>query len=129
VAERSLAGVFPTNDGEACIWACSPAADAKAIRKHTGSRAAAFEEQLRRSAPQLAERLQGAHRTSISLLDAAARQIAGLLEVIADDAVAGLRPRPAHRRRAAGAVGLCSHACRGVPAAAQGGPGPGTAAA
>jgi 2-polyprenyl-6-methoxyphenol hydroxylase-like FAD-dependent oxidoreductase len=26
LAERSLAGVFPTHDGEACIWICNPAA-------------------------------------------------------------------------------------------------------
>jgi flavin-dependent dehydrogenase len=64
VAERSLAGVFPTNGGEACIWVCSPTADAKAIRRQTDSRAAAFGEQLRRSAPQLAERLHDARRTS-----------------------------------------------------------------
>jgi flavin-dependent dehydrogenase len=64
VAERSLAGVFPTNGGEACIWVCSPTADAKAIRQQSGSREAAFAEYLRRSAPQLAERLHGARRTS-----------------------------------------------------------------
>jgi flavin-dependent dehydrogenase len=64
VAERSLAGVFPTHGGEACIWVCSPAVDARAIRRQTDSRAAAFAEQVRRSAPQLAERLHSARRTS-----------------------------------------------------------------
>jgi flavin-dependent dehydrogenase len=40
VAERSFAGVFPTHHGQACIWVCNP------------------------SAPELAERLRHARRTS-----------------------------------------------------------------
>jgi len=64
VAERSFAGVFPTHDGQACIWVCNPAADAAAVRRGTGSRAEAFGELLRRSAPELAERLRHARRTS-----------------------------------------------------------------
>jgi flavin-dependent dehydrogenase len=64
VAARSFAGVFPTHDGQACIWVCSPAADARAVRRGTGSRAEAFGELLERSAPQLAERLRQARRTS-----------------------------------------------------------------
>jgi flavin-dependent dehydrogenase len=64
VAERSFAGVFPTHDGQACIWVCNPSADAKAIRRRTGSRVEAFGELLERSAPELAERLRHARRTS-----------------------------------------------------------------
>ena len=64
VAERSFAGVFPTHDGQACIWVCTPAADAKAARRRTRSREEAFGELLERSAPQLAERLRQARRTS-----------------------------------------------------------------
>jgi flavin-dependent dehydrogenase len=64
VAERSFAGVFPTHDGQACIWVCNPSADAKAVRRRTGSRVEAFGELLERSAPPLAERLRHAHRTS-----------------------------------------------------------------
>jgi flavin-dependent dehydrogenase len=64
VAPRSFAGVFPTHGGQACIWVCSPAADARAARRQTGSRAAAFGALLERSAPQLAERLRHARRTS-----------------------------------------------------------------
>jgi flavin-dependent dehydrogenase len=64
VAERSFAGVFPTHDGQACIWVCNPSADARAVRRRTGSRAEAFGELLQRSAPQLAERLRQARRTS-----------------------------------------------------------------
>jgi flavin-dependent dehydrogenase len=64
VAERSFAGVFPTHHGEACIWVCTPTADAKAVRRRTGSRVEAFDTLLERSAPQLAERLRQARRTS-----------------------------------------------------------------
>jgi flavin-dependent dehydrogenase len=64
VAERSLAGVFPTHDGQACIWVCTPSADAKAVRRRTGSRVEAFDQLLERSAPPLAERLRQARRTS-----------------------------------------------------------------
>jgi flavin-dependent dehydrogenase len=64
VAERSFAGVFPTHHGQACIWVCTPSADAKAARRRAGSREEAFGELLERSAPQLAERLRHARRTS-----------------------------------------------------------------
>lgn len=64
VAARSLAGVFPTHDGQACIWICTPSADARAVRRRTLSRLAAFDELLERSAPQLAERLRHARRMS-----------------------------------------------------------------
>jgi len=64
VAARSFAGVFPTHDGQACIFVCTPAADAGAVRRGAGSRVEAFGELLERSAPQLAERLRVARRTS-----------------------------------------------------------------
>jgi 2-polyprenyl-6-methoxyphenol hydroxylase-like FAD-dependent oxidoreductase len=64
VAERSFAGVFPTNDGQACIWVCTPSADARAVRRRASSREEAFGELLERSAPELAERLRRARRTS-----------------------------------------------------------------
>jgi flavin-dependent dehydrogenase len=64
VAERSFAGAFPTHHGQACIWVCTPSADAGAVRRRTASRVEAFGELLERSAPQLAERLRHAHRTS-----------------------------------------------------------------
>jgi flavin-dependent dehydrogenase len=64
VAERSFAGVFPTHDSQACIWVCAPSADAKAVRRRTGSRVEAFGQLLERSAPELAERLRQARRTS-----------------------------------------------------------------
>jgi flavin-dependent dehydrogenase len=64
VTERSFAGVFPTHHGQACIWVCNPSADAKAVRRRTGSRVEAFDQLLERSAPRLAERLGQARRTS-----------------------------------------------------------------
>jgi flavin-dependent dehydrogenase len=64
VAPRSFTGVFPTHDGQACIWVCTPAADAGTVRRGAGSRVEAFGELLERSAPPLAERLRHARRTS-----------------------------------------------------------------
>ena len=56
--------MFPTHDDQACIWVCNPAADARAVRRRSGSREEAFDTQLERSHPGLAERLGQAHRTS-----------------------------------------------------------------
>ena len=64
VAARSFAGVFPTHDGQGCIWVCTPAADAAAARRQARSRVEAFDQLLGRSAPPLAERLRQARRTS-----------------------------------------------------------------
>jgi flavin-dependent dehydrogenase len=64
VAPRSFAGVFPTHGGQACIWVCTPSADAAAVRRRTGSRVEAFDQLLERSAPQLAGRLRQARRSS-----------------------------------------------------------------
>jgi flavin-dependent dehydrogenase len=64
VAPRSFAGVFPTHDGQACIWVCTPSAVAKAVRRRTGSRVEALGQLLQRSALPLAERLRQARRTS-----------------------------------------------------------------
>jgi flavin-dependent dehydrogenase len=64
VAERALAGVFPTHDGQACIWVGSPSTDADAIRRRSPSSAAAFTTHLRAAAPDLAARLRAGRRTS-----------------------------------------------------------------
>jgi flavin-dependent dehydrogenase len=64
VAPRSFAGVFPTHHGQACIWVCTPAADAHAVRRRTRSRVEAFDQLLLCSAPELAERLRHARRAS-----------------------------------------------------------------
>jgi flavin-dependent dehydrogenase len=57
LGDRLFAGVFPTNDGEACVWVCSPADDAKAMRRSHRTIDAAFDAMVRNAAPELAERL------------------------------------------------------------------------
>jgi flavin-dependent dehydrogenase len=64
IADRALTGVFPTHHGEACVWICSPAVDAHESRRRAASREEAFTSDLRRAAPDLAERLRAAQRTS-----------------------------------------------------------------
>jgi flavin-dependent dehydrogenase len=64
VADGALAGVFPTHDGEACIWLCTPSAAARQARRNASSGAGAFTAQLARAAPDLAARLRTATRTS-----------------------------------------------------------------
>jgi 2-polyprenyl-6-methoxyphenol hydroxylase-like FAD-dependent oxidoreductase len=61
--ERSFAGVFPTHDGEAAIWVCTPSSAALAARR-AGPVDEMFDAQLRQAAPELAQRLAGARRTS-----------------------------------------------------------------
>jgi flavin-dependent dehydrogenase len=63
-SDRALSGVFPTHHGEACIWICSPSVDAHDARRRAVSREAAFTAHLHRTAPELAERLRDAERTS-----------------------------------------------------------------
>ena len=81
VADRALSGVFPTHDGQACIWICSPSADAREARRRATSREEAFTAQLDRTAPELSDRLQAGQRTS---------------------AVTGMLRTPNHVRRAHG---------------------------
>jgi 2-polyprenyl-6-methoxyphenol hydroxylase-like FAD-dependent oxidoreductase len=64
VADRALAGVFPTHHGEACVWIGTPAADAHAARRRSASRAQAFTAVLTRTAPELTARLREGRRTS-----------------------------------------------------------------
>jgi 2-polyprenyl-6-methoxyphenol hydroxylase-like FAD-dependent oxidoreductase len=64
VGDGVFAGIFPTNAGEACIWVCTPADDAEAARRSTGSPAGAFDLLLNERAPELAERLVAAERRS-----------------------------------------------------------------
>jgi flavin-dependent dehydrogenase len=64
VGEETFAGVFPTNDGEACIWVCNPSGHAEAIRRSAASLPDAFDQMLAQAAPALAARLRGARRTS-----------------------------------------------------------------
>lgn len=65
LGERLFAGVFPTNNGEACIWVCSPADDALRLRRSHDTIDAAFDTMLRAAAPELADRISAnATRTS-----------------------------------------------------------------
>jgi 2-polyprenyl-6-methoxyphenol hydroxylase-like FAD-dependent oxidoreductase len=64
VAAGALAGVFPTHNGEACIWVCTPSIAARQARRSSSSGAEAFTAQLARAAPDLAVRLRSARRTS-----------------------------------------------------------------
>jgi 2-polyprenyl-6-methoxyphenol hydroxylase-like FAD-dependent oxidoreductase len=64
IADRALAGVFPTHHGEACVWIATPSADAHRARRRATSRADAFTAQLRSAAPELTARLRQARRVS-----------------------------------------------------------------
>jgi flavin-dependent dehydrogenase len=64
IAERALAGVFPTHDGEACIWIATPSSDAQLSRRRAASRAEAFTAQLLLAAPELVARLRQGRRVS-----------------------------------------------------------------
>ncbi|MFB9184988.1 NAD(P)/FAD-dependent oxidoreductase [Dactylosporangium sucinum] len=64
IADRSLTGVFPTHDGAACVWICGPSEDAHRARRAGASRAEAFTAYLRRTAPELARRLERGRRVS-----------------------------------------------------------------
>jgi 2-polyprenyl-6-methoxyphenol hydroxylase-like FAD-dependent oxidoreductase len=64
VSDRALTGVFPTHHGQACIWICSPSVDARAARRRAPSREEAFTRYLHRTAPELAQRLRTARRTT-----------------------------------------------------------------
>jgi flavin-dependent dehydrogenase len=57
VGDRMFAGVFPTNNGEACIWVCSPADEALRSRRSHGTIDSAFDSMVHTAAPALAERL------------------------------------------------------------------------
>jgi flavin-dependent dehydrogenase len=65
LGDRAFAGVFPTNNGEACIWVCTPAEDALQVRRAHDAVEDSFAKLLRTGAPELADRLQtSAMRTS-----------------------------------------------------------------
>jgi 2-polyprenyl-6-methoxyphenol hydroxylase-like FAD-dependent oxidoreductase len=64
VGDSGLAGVFPTHDGQACVWVGTPSAIARASRRQAASRSAAFTGELARVAPELAARLRSGRRVS-----------------------------------------------------------------
>ena len=56
--------MFPTHGGEACVWVCTPSADAVQARRRIGDADQAFAWLLDRAAPELSQRLRTARRTS-----------------------------------------------------------------
>ena len=50
VGRQALSGIFPTHDGQACIWTCLPRDEAVAFRHDAADPAAAFDAMLRRAA-------------------------------------------------------------------------------
>jgi flavin-dependent dehydrogenase len=64
VGAGAFAGIFPTHDGEACVWVCSPDEYALAHRRTAATPADAFDAMVRATSEELAVRLQQAVRTS-----------------------------------------------------------------
>src|SRR6478735_5736943 len=65
VGHRALSGIFPTHDGQACIWTCLPRDEAVAFRHDATDPSVAFDSMLRRAAPELAERVATTPRMSV----------------------------------------------------------------
>jgi hypothetical protein len=63
-SSRRAATSSTLSSPRACIWICSPSADAREARRRAASREEAFTAYLHRTAPDLAARLRAGHRTS-----------------------------------------------------------------
>ena len=61
---EAFAGVFPTHDGQACVWVCTPERMAREARRRRRSPDLAFDELMAAAAPGLAARLDTSARTS-----------------------------------------------------------------
>ena len=64
LGDTAFAGVFPTHDGQACIWVCTPEQVARASRRHRRDPAEAFDHLMATAVPGLAARLDPAARRS-----------------------------------------------------------------
>ena len=63
---NAFAGVFPTHDGQACIWVCTPEDAARASRRQRRDPADAFDDLLASAVPGLAARVDpGARRSPV----------------------------------------------------------------
>ena len=62
IADHAFTGVFPTNDGAACVWVVSSGDAIAAIRAENGADEVGFRQLVRLSAPGLADRLVDARR-------------------------------------------------------------------
>jgi flavin-dependent dehydrogenase len=58
LSEQSFAGVFPTNDGAACVWVCAPDEWALGYRRRHRSVTDAFHAMVEATSPGLVERLR-----------------------------------------------------------------------
>jgi flavin-dependent dehydrogenase len=83
LGQASLAGVFPTHDGAACIWVCAPDRWALEHRRRHGSIDAALRAMIAATSPAFADRLDDAVATS------AARGMMSLPNQIREPAGAG----------------------------------------
>jgi flavin-dependent dehydrogenase len=63
VEPGALAGIFPTHDGQACVWVCTTE-DAVRSRRNAGPRGGGLTSLLETLAPGLATRIEGAEQTS-----------------------------------------------------------------
>lgn len=64
IAPDAFAGVFPTNDGEACVWLIRPTPLLEPIRTAGSGRTAAFVEQLELLVPDLGRRVRSGRVTA-----------------------------------------------------------------
>ncbi len=62
IADRAFTGVFPTNHGAACVWVVASGDEIEAIRAEHGADEVGFHQLVRRTAPDLADRLGDARR-------------------------------------------------------------------
>jgi 2-polyprenyl-6-methoxyphenol hydroxylase-like FAD-dependent oxidoreductase len=62
IADHAFTGVFPTNDGAACVWVIAPGDAIEATRRDYGVDETGFRRLVRRTAPVLADRLVDAGR-------------------------------------------------------------------
>jgi flavin-dependent dehydrogenase len=58
VADGALAGVFPTHDGDACVWICCPSGVAEPLRAAGRDRAGALTALIATVSPALADRMR-----------------------------------------------------------------------
>jgi 2-polyprenyl-6-methoxyphenol hydroxylase-like FAD-dependent oxidoreductase len=70
IADRAFTGVFPTNDEAACVWVVASGDAIAALRAEHGANEVGFHQLIRRTAPDLADRLVDARvveRTRVAL--------------------------------------------------------------
>jgi 2-polyprenyl-6-methoxyphenol hydroxylase-like FAD-dependent oxidoreductase len=64
LGDRAFSGIFPTHDGQACVWVCMPTDDAETLRRTGVTLDESFNRMLVQAAPDLVSRLRVAHRSS-----------------------------------------------------------------